>query len=98
MTIKTLEYIHGLLQDNESRLSAEAEKARKKVDELEAYYNVRAIYQGWEKVKYTADDHQEEWQAGGKAFHSVAVAKLKTAKERVGKAESALIDFEAQEF
>ena len=98
MTIKTLEYIHGLLQDQASRLSAEAEKARKKVEELETYYNVRAIHKGREEVQYTADDRQEEWEAGGKAAHAVAVAKLKIAKERMDKAESARIDFEAQEF
>lgn len=98
MTIKTLEYIHGMLLDQHHRLSAEAEKARKKVEELETYYDVRGFHKDRGEVVYTVDDKQEEWEAGGKAAYAVAIMKRNNARERKATVASVLEEFEAQDF
>lgn len=89
MTIKTLEHIHNLLQEDVKRADAERITAGKEEAKLAKYYDV---------VRGQAYEHEAEWKAGGKEDYEAKLIAAQAASKVYSLSLECLRDFESQEF
>ena len=89
MTIKTLERIHNLLQEDVKRAESERITAGREEAKLARYYNVACGH---------AYEHEDEWKAGGKEDYEAKLIAAQTASKAYSLSLDYLRDFESQDF